>query len=165
MTKNLDRARELRRKQTDAEKFVWRQLRGRRFAGFKFRRQVPLGNYIVDFVCFEGRLIVELDGGQHNESGHRTYDEQRDGWLRAQGFKVVRFWNHEVFTEWEVIEEVIWRELQRAPSPPAPLPPRERGVSEPSPPAPLPPGERGVAESSRPAPLPPGERGEGGVTS
>jgi very-short-patch-repair endonuclease len=127
MTKNLDRAKELRGNQTDAEKFVWRQLRNRRFEGFKFRRQVPLGNYIVDFVCFDHRLIVELDGGQHNESSHRTYDANRDGWLRLQGFNVVRFWNHEVFTEWEVIEEVIWRELHKAPSPPAPLPQGARG--------------------------------------
>jgi very-short-patch-repair endonuclease len=112
MGRDIDRARELRQRQTEAEKFVWRRLRYRRFAGFKFRRQVPLGNYILDFVCYESRLVIELDGGQHNESAQRSYDRQRDEWIRSQGFAVLRFWNHEVFTEWSIIEEVIWRELK-----------------------------------------------------
>ena len=112
MGRDIDRARELRQRQTEAEKFVWRRLRHRRFAGFKFRRQVPLGNYILDFVCYESRLVLELDGGQHNESAQRAYDQQRDEWIRSQGFAVLRFWNHEVFTEWSIIEEVIWRELK-----------------------------------------------------
>lgn len=112
MGRDIDRARELRQRQTEAEKFVWRRLRHRRFAGFKFRRQVPLGNYILAFVCYESRLVLELDGGQHNESAQRAYEWQRDEWIRSQGFAVLRFWNHEVFTEWSVIEEVIWRELK-----------------------------------------------------
>ena len=113
MSHNRIFAKQLRRDQTEAETFVWGRLRARRFVGHKFRRQVPLGNYIVDFVCFNKRLIIELDGGQHNEESHRQRDAVRDAWLRSQGFRVLRYWNHEVFLEWEAIEEVIWRELQK----------------------------------------------------
>jgi very-short-patch-repair endonuclease len=121
----LDRARQLRKDLTDTERLVWSKLRNRRFAQFKFRRQVPLGNFIVDFVCFDRRLIVELDGGQHTLQ--REYDEKRTGWLKSQGFDIVRFWNHEVFQDWDAIEELIWRKLQQNPSPPTPLPQGERG--------------------------------------
>jgi len=129
------RAKDLRRCQTEAEAFVWGELRSRRFAGFKFRRQVPIGNYIVDFVCLDRRVIVELDGGQHNEARHKKYDARRDAWLRSQGFEVLRFWNSDVFLEWEGMADGIWlalnrrpsRRAQRAPSPPAPLPRGERG--------------------------------------
>ena len=91
MTKHRDRAKDLRRNQTEAEAFVWAQLRSRRFSGFKFRRQMPLGKYIVDFVRLDRRVIVELDGGQHNEEKQETYDGRRDAWLRAEGFEVLRF--------------------------------------------------------------------------
>ena len=136
MSNNRDRAKELRHDQTEAETFVWGQLRGRRFSGFKFRRQVPLGNYIVDFVCLDRRIIVELDGGQHNETNQKAYDARRDAWLRREGFEVLRFWNSDVFTEWEAMAEGIWHALERrparrAPSPPAPLPPGERGEQKP----------------------------------
>ena len=77
MSHNRDRAKDLRRTQTEAEAFVWIELRGRRLADFKFRRQVPLGSYIVDFVCLDRRVIVELDGGQHNEATHKAYDARR----------------------------------------------------------------------------------------
>jgi very-short-patch-repair endonuclease len=76
------RARELRVEQTPAEQQLWQQLRAKRFVGFKFRRQVPIGRYIVDFVCFDAKLIVELDGGQHLEN--REHDETRDAWFRDQ---------------------------------------------------------------------------------
>ncbi len=76
------RARDLRRRQTEQEQLVWRRLRNRHFADFKFRRQVSLGTYIVDFVCLERRLILELDGGQHGESEQSRYDAARDAWLR-----------------------------------------------------------------------------------
>jgi very-short-patch-repair endonuclease len=89
-------ARQLRRNLTPEEVKVWVALRGRRFEGFKFRRQVPIGKYIVDFVCQEFKLIVELDGGQHSES---KYDEQRDAWLKAVGYNVLRFWNVDVNQE------------------------------------------------------------------
>ena len=109
---NRERARDLRRRQTEQEQFVWRRLRNRRFADFKFRRQFPLGNSIVDFVCLERRLILELDGGQHGESEQTRYDAARDAWLRSQGFKMLRFWNHQVISEWEMVEDTLWNELQ-----------------------------------------------------
>ena len=117
-----ERVRALRGGMTDAELWLWRELRGRRFAGLKFRRQKPLGRYIVDFVCLERGLIVELDGGQHAEQV--VYDRQRDAWLSAQGFVVLRFWNHDVLQQTDAVLERIrlWLEGQERPSPPAPLP-------------------------------------------
>ena len=106
-----NRARGLRRNLTETERFVWARLRDRRFEGFKFRRQTPLGDYILDFVCFDCRVIVELDGGQHNEAAAIAYDARRTKWLEVQGFRVLRFWNHEVLQDWETIEEVIWQVL------------------------------------------------------
>src|SRR4051812_28572576 len=97
MTENLllDHARHMRREPTEAEKRMWRILRDRRFGRFKFRRQQPLGRYILDFVCLEQKLIVEVDGSQHADS---AYDETRDTWLHARGFTVLRFWNNDVLT-------------------------------------------------------------------
>jgi very-short-patch-repair endonuclease len=86
-------AKHLRRNLTPEEIKMWVALRGRKFEGFKFRRQVPIGKYIVDFVCQEFKLIVELDGSQHSES---KYDEVRDGWLKSVGYFVLRFWNNDV---------------------------------------------------------------------
>jgi very-short-patch-repair endonuclease len=100
-----DRARALRGNQTDVERLVWFRLRNRKFSGFKFRRQVPIGPYIADFVCYDRRLIVELDGEQH--AAQRDYDARRTDWLEGQGFRVMRFWNFEVHEEWDVVEEAI----------------------------------------------------------
>jgi very-short-patch-repair endonuclease len=89
-----DRARDLRKHSTDAERILWSKLRNRRFGGFKFRRQVILGNYCVDFVCFEMRLVIELDGSQHAEPNHIQHDAERTGWLESQGsegFRILRF--------------------------------------------------------------------------
>jgi very-short-patch-repair endonuclease len=105
-----DRVRHLRQNMTEAEQFVWKRLRSRRFAGYKFRRQMPIGSYIVDFVCLDKRLVVELDGGQHAEQ--RQYDGRRTAWLTSQGFRVRRYWNHEVFEDWDAIEEDLWNALQ-----------------------------------------------------
>ena len=110
MSKPRDRARALRQNMTDAERFVWTRLRARRFDGYKFRRQVALGQYIVDFACFDARLILELDGGQHTLQ--QDYDAVRTRWLSAQGFRVLRFWNHEILEDWASVEEVIWGALQ-----------------------------------------------------
>jgi very-short-patch-repair endonuclease len=85
--------RRLRESQTDAERRLWLRLRDRRLAGFKFVRQESIGRYVADFCCREARLIVELDGGQHADSGH---DRVRDAWLTAQGYRVLRFWNAEI---------------------------------------------------------------------
>jgi len=90
---NQARARGLRTEATEPEKALWRLLRDHRLAGTKWRRQVAIGAFIVDFACFEHRVIVECDGSQHAES---PCDEKRDAWLRSQNFKIVRFWNHDV---------------------------------------------------------------------
>jgi very-short-patch-repair endonuclease len=86
-------AKQLRSNMTDVETKLWQQLRAKRFEDFKFRRQVPIGPYIVDFICYERRLIIELDGSQHEGS---TYDMKRDAWLHSQDFRVLRFWNNDV---------------------------------------------------------------------
>ncbi|WP_339413872.1 endonuclease domain-containing protein [Pseudomonas sp. EA_35y_Pfl2_R5] len=115
------RTRALRRDMTDAERCLWYHLRAHRFMGLKFKRQKPLGRYIVDFVCLEIGLVIELDGGQHAEQV--AYDLRRDGWLRGQGVTVLRFWNHEVLLQTDAVLEKLrlWVE-QKQPSPPAPLP-------------------------------------------
>ncbi|MDH4276200.1 MAG: endonuclease domain-containing protein [Gammaproteobacteria bacterium] len=100
----------LRKNMTDAERLLWRHLRAKRLDGAKFRRQQPIGPYIVDFIHFESRLIVEIDGGQHNAS---IYDEVRDEWLTMQGFKIVRFWNHDVLGNIESVLQKIDAELKK----------------------------------------------------
>ena len=89
-------ARNLRRKQTDAERKLWLILRSRQFENSKFRRQEPIGKYIVDFVSLERELIIELDGGQHNQQSEMEKDEVRTKWLEKKGFIVIRFWNNDV---------------------------------------------------------------------
>lgn len=113
-------ARELRRTQTDAERVLWQRLRNRQLLGHKFRRQLPIGPYIVDFVCVERRLIIELDGGQHAEQ--RARDAQRSAWLQARGFRVLRFWNDQALKETNAVLEFVLRHLSENPSPqPSPL--------------------------------------------
>lgn len=90
----LTKARELRRNPTDAEKLLWRHLRNRQLNGYKFKRQVPINNYIVDFVCESAKLIIELDGGQHADQ--IAYDRKRSNFLESMNFKVIRFWNNDV---------------------------------------------------------------------
>ena len=104
------KARELRASMTDAETLLWHQLRGRRFQGFKFRRQRPLGPYILDFVCLEAGLVVEIDGGQHVEQ--QAYDLQRTALIEQAGFTVIRFWNHEVLNDPSAVLEAISQSLQ-----------------------------------------------------
>jgi very-short-patch-repair endonuclease len=101
-----DLARDLRKNMTDAERLLWYHLRHRQFAGCRFRRQAPIGPYIVDFVCFEHRLIVELDGSQHAVQVEE--DVRRTEWLNSQGFRVLRFWNNQMFEEREEVLETIW---------------------------------------------------------
>jgi len=102
-------AREMRCTMTDAEALLWKLIRNRRIAGAKFRRQHPIGRYILDFYCDEKQLAIELDGGQHTDTVR--YDERRDAWLRAQGIEVLRFWNNQVLTETEEVMETIYRAL------------------------------------------------------
>jgi very-short-patch-repair endonuclease len=87
-------AKQLRREMTDAERILWTHLRAKRLNNLKFRRQQPIGNYIVDFVCLEKRLIIEVDGGQHMED--EEADLKRTQWLNERGYRVIRFWNNEV---------------------------------------------------------------------
>ena len=106
------RARDLRRKSTDAEQLLWNRLRDRQLQGEKFRRQVSLGSYVVDFVCFEKKLIVELDGGQHAHAVNMERDEVRSTALRAHGFQVLRFWNNDVMGNIEGVLESILSSLR-----------------------------------------------------
>jgi very-short-patch-repair endonuclease len=94
----VSRARALRSRMTNAERKLWYALRDRRFQSFKFRRQVPIGRFIADFVCFEVRLVIEVDGGQHADSSR---DRHRDRWFAANGFRVLRFWNNDVLSNME----------------------------------------------------------------
>ncbi|MEJ5127743.1 endonuclease domain-containing protein [Comamonas sp. MYb21] len=105
----MQQARALRHASTTAEQLLWRHLRNRQLAGAKFRRQHPLGPYILDFVCLEQGLVIELDGGQHADLQAQAYDQQRSAWLQQQGLRVLRFWNHEVVQQ---TNEVLARVLQ-----------------------------------------------------
>jgi len=107
----LRRCRELRRDTTDVEKLLWRLLCNRQCAGAKFRRQHPVGSYILDFYCHEAKLAIELDGGQHSEDLQVCYDNKRTHYLEAQGIRVLRFWNNEVFSITEGVLETIWNTL------------------------------------------------------
>ncbi len=111
----LNNAKALRTNQTEAEQRLWYHLRAHRFMELKFKRQKPMGRYIVDFVCVERRLIIELDGGQHAEQAE--YDQYRDAWLRSQGYVVLRFWNNEIMQQLEGVLEQIRRTLTLSPSP------------------------------------------------
>jgi|SRR5579871_4606844 len=102
-------ARTLRRNQTEAEKKLWRYLRSREFQGVKFRRQQPLGHYVVDFCSLEKRLIVELDGGQH--ALNQDEDAKRTQYLKKSGYKVICFWNNEVLENIEGVLERIKQSL------------------------------------------------------
>ena len=119
-----DFVKQLRVQMTDAERLLWKHLRAHRLNGEKFRRQQPIGLYVVDFVHFSTRLIVEADGGQHNESAS---DAQRDTWLVSQGFRVLRFWNHEILNNTDAVLESVLMAMRMAPLSPTPLPQGERG--------------------------------------
>ena len=106
-------ARNFRSNLTDAERRLWRHLRLRQVDGYKFRRQRPIGKYIVDFVCLEKFLVIEVDGGQHDTQS--SYDTERDSWLKSQGFTVLRFWNHEVLRATESVLAAIQKALSMPP--------------------------------------------------
>ncbi|MCG8911104.1 MULTISPECIES: endonuclease domain-containing protein [Pseudomonas] len=117
MSSHLTRfSKQLRTDQTEAERALWHQLRAHRFLGLKFRRQKIIGPYIIDFICHERMLIIELDGGQHLDS---DADQERDAWLRNKGFTVLRFWNHDVLLRLGAVLEAISLALDAgsAPSP------------------------------------------------
>jgi very-short-patch-repair endonuclease len=104
----VSRARQLRNKLTDAEKALWQRLRDKQLSGFRFRRQAPVGDYIVDFACFNPRLVIELDGGQHAQTAQQKHDTARTEFLESQGFRVVRFWNNDALQNTDgVVMEII----------------------------------------------------------
>ena len=103
----LSYAKRMRHVPTEAESAIWRQLRAGRLADYRFKRQKPIGNFIVDFVCFAQKLVIEVDGGQHTDLKAR--DEARMAWLQAQGFRVLRFWNHDVLQRRDMVLEDIRR--------------------------------------------------------
>ena len=147
MTHTLTQAaRKLRRNMTDAERRLWSRLRAHQL-GVHFRRQVPLERYVLDFVCFQARLVIEVDGGQHADS---DADKQRDAWLMERGFRVLRFWNNDVLGNTEGVLEVVVRALGEAP-PPQPSPVKGEGESR------KPCRAQGVGEDRKPSPA----KGEG----
>jgi very-short-patch-repair endonuclease len=115
-----ERARELRSNATKAERKLWRSLRLLKTRGFHFRRQVPIDGLIVDFACYSARLVIEVDGGQHNEARGKAADEKRDAFLTRNNFRVLRFWNNDVLGNTEGVIEMIIAAL-----PPPPTPPRK----------------------------------------
>ncbi|SPD72926.1 conserved hypothetical protein [uncultured Desulfobacterium sp.] len=110
-------AKDLRKRATDVELRLWSHLRARQCQGFKFRRQHPIGPFIVDFVCLEKRLIIELDGGHHALPAEALKDRQRDAWLEKEGYTVLHFWDNEVLMNLNGVLEVIRERLIRTPSP------------------------------------------------
>lgn len=106
---SLSTAKKLRRNMTDAERRIWYRLRAHRFEGIKFKRQVPIGSYVVDFACLNHKLVVELDGGQHSDASRDRY---RDEWLRENGFRVLRFWNNDVLKNTDAVLLEILSALQ-----------------------------------------------------
>jgi len=108
--------RKLRLNMTDAELRLWRCLRYRQMNGVKFRRQHPFEDFVLDFVCMEAKLVIEVDGGQH--ALNATADAARTKNLNNAGFRVLRFWNNEILSDIEAVKESIWRALNEHPSPP-----------------------------------------------
>ena len=109
---NLKNAKKMRSNMTPAETKMWRILRGKRFQDLKFKRQVLIGNYIVDFLCEDKKIIIEIDGGQHNEELNIQSDNNRTHYLENNGYKVLRFWNDEVMKNINGVMEVIFREIE-----------------------------------------------------
>jgi len=113
----LQRARELRKNLTPQERKLWSVLRNSQIKGYKFKRQVPIGNYIADFVCEEKMLIIEIDGGQHNEIDNIAYDKERTAYLNSRGFNVIRFWNNDVNKNFGGVYETLLEYFNNTPSP------------------------------------------------
>jgi very-short-patch-repair endonuclease len=106
----------LRKTMSNAERELWNALRERRVEGARFRRQHPIGAYIVDFICLERKLVVEVDGGQHTEDDQITHDRRRDVWLASEGYRVLRVPNVEVYGNLSGVVDTIWAALQELPS-------------------------------------------------
>jgi very-short-patch-repair endonuclease len=155
VSEQVKRSRELRKNPTDAERRLWRHLRDKQLDNFRFRRQRPIGNYIVDFVCLEAQLVVELDGGQHAEQ--QQYDARRTAYLVAEGLKVLRYWNNDVMQNVEGVLEDILAALRDRASPRTPSQPSPREGKEPSVPA----VAAAASAQSAPSPVTRGKAGMG----
>ncbi len=112
------RARQMRNHPTEAESLLWQHLRRSQILGRKFRRQEPMGPYIVDFLCFDPMLVIEIDGSQH--TGLIAYDAERSSFLAGRGFKVIRFWNHEVLAQTDRVREAIRQRIEELVGSPTP---------------------------------------------
>jgi very-short-patch-repair endonuclease len=111
-------ARQFRKRETWAEKLIWRWLRGRRFSSYKFRRQHPLGEYYLDFFCEEAERAIELDGSRHGHPDKQAHDTEREKFLKSRGVKTLRFWNSHLRRNAQSVRDIIFNELQkRAPHP------------------------------------------------
>jgi len=110
---NLGRAKRLRQESTPAEEALWERLRDRGFLGLKFRRQVPIGPYVADFYCHERKLVLELDGGIHEEERQKVHDENRDANLKALGFRIVRFTNDELMEDPDSFLDKVRQQIER----------------------------------------------------
>ena len=111
-------ARKLRNNATEAEKYLWSKINRKQLCCMKFRRQYIIENYIVDFVCLEKKLIIELDGGQHNLESTRLKDKERDDFLKSKGFIILRFWNNEIFENMDGVLETIFNTVNPHLNPP-----------------------------------------------
>jgi very-short-patch-repair endonuclease len=141
-----ERARQLRTNSTNAERKLWRFLRTLKPHGLHFRRQVPIDHLIVDFACYAARIVIEVDGGQHNTSSGRLADATRDDFLRRSDFRVLRFWNNDVLGNIDGVAHEIQSALGLLAAPPPPSPPRKgegRNARLRSPRPPSPPEGRG----------------------
>jgi very-short-patch-repair endonuclease len=135
-------ARRLRRDMTEAEQKLWRYLRQLPRGSSHFRRQATIGPYFADFACHTQRLIIEVDGGQHNDKRQAARDADRTAYLQAHGYRVLRFWNHDVLSNIEGVMTVIYEAITDPSAPPTPTPPRHslrsRGEGRRPPPTPDP---------------------------
>lgn len=127
--KTLTHARDLRKNLTNAEQRLWRHIRSEQL-GIRFRKQHPIGGYIADFACLQPQLIIELDGGQHNEDKAVIYDEKRTQFFMSQGFHVLRFWNNDILENMDGVLEIIIKTIQNYQSPPPSPPPAGGGMKD-----------------------------------
>ena len=127
MKEQIEKSRQLRKNMTPQERKLWDIIKNRQFFGYRFRRQFPLSQYIVDFICREKKIIIEIDGGQHNEIKNIQYDNKRTEYLISEGYKVLRFWNNDIDKNiggvYETLKEVF--EIGGNITPPQPSPSRE----------------------------------------
>ena len=112
LKENLEKAKELRKNMTPQERKLWNILRNHQFYGYEIRRQYPIDKYIVDFICRNKKIIIEIDGGQHNEKEALEYDEKRSADLGKLGYKVIRFWNNDIDKNLDGVYKILQKEFE-----------------------------------------------------